>query len=84
MLSKQRATMFEVMASLLESLDSGAYKKTTAPRGVNLDKTSTMYFDIILRCKLASKDGSTNSFSITDKGKAFLAAYRTLNALIEE
>ena len=77
--------IFDVVASILEVLEGGACNKTTLASRANLaTRSSKRYINMILRFDLATKDESTNSFRVTDKGRQFLEEYKKIKRFIGE
>jgi len=82
---ERKRGFFDIVARLLEILEEGASNKTMLASRANLaTRSSTSYVNIILKFDLVTKDGSTNTFKLTDKGRMFLEEYKKLRMFIEE
>jgi predicted transcriptional regulator len=77
--------LFDIVANLLEVLESGGCSKTTLASKANLaTRSSTRYIAMILGFEMVIREESTNLFKITDKGRRFLDEYRKLRMFIQE
>ena len=82
---ERKRGLFDIIASLLEVLESGACSKTTMASRANLaTRGSRKYVNMILGFNLIVKDEDRNFFKITEKGRRFLEEYRRLKMFIEE
>ncbi|MFY3739583.1 MAG: putative transcriptional regulator [Candidatus Nitrosomirales archaeon] len=82
---ERKRGFFDIVARLLEILEEGACNKTILASKANLaTRSSTSYVNIILKFNLVSKDETTNTFKLTDKGRMFIDEYKKLRMFIEE